>query len=756
MTRATRLFAILLFTAALFTAELFGGSSTSWESNTFSDFIKGRFQGVSLTRDGRLTPAPALQALAATGDAGIWSVAAASDGTLYFATGHRGRVYQLKPGGQPTVIFTSSQPEIFAIALDPQGHLYAATSPDGKIYRIDNGKSAEFFDPKAKYIWSLAFGPDGDLYAGTGDDGKIFRVSRTGQGQLWYETGQAHVTALAVDANGRLLAGSEPNGILYRIDAKDKAFVLYDSSLPEIRSIVPGPDGSMYVAALGGGLAQKQAQAAAAAASSLTGTPVMTTSITVAADAAALTQAGIDLKPKPDPAKPPAAPTIETPVAPIVDVSGVEKAAIYKITADNLVETLWSSKEENVFDLAVRDNDLVFATDQRGRIYRLSSDLKSALLVETREGETTRLLPTSDGIVAATSNLAKLMRLSNGPAPTGTYESPVHDAGNAARWGRLDWRADSTAGRLVFRTRSGNSLRPDKTWSDWSSPIADPAQASISSPNARYIQWQVEMTPATSPGGGASPRLDSVALSYQPQNSRPVVRSVQVTTQWVAAMQKGTSAPAPAAPVSYSITVTDSGDAANTPSSGTPTQSITRSGAPQLFISWQADDPDNDRLIYSVSYRAEDERDWKLLKFDLTDNTYLHDAEVFADGRYLFRVTASDRLANPPSSAREADLISQPVLIDQTPPRVTLSNVRRNGNAVEIDVEAVDDASPIRRAEFSLNGSVWRLMEPADGITDGRTERFAVRFIASSPEVSVVVRVFDAAGNPGLARTVVR
>lgn len=747
MTRATRLLPSLLFTVALF-----AGSSASWESNTFADFIKGRFQGIALTRDGRLTPAPALQTLAATGDAGIWSVVAAPDGTLYFATGHRGRVYQLKPGGQPTVIFTATQPEIFALALDPQGRLYAATSPDGKIYRLENGKTAEFFDPKAKYIWSLIIAPDGTLYAGTGDDGKIFRVSPNGQGQVWYETGQSHITALALDGTGRLLAGSEPNGILYRIDAKDKAFVLYDSSLPEIRSIIPMPDGSIYVAALGGTLAQKQAQAAAAAATSQLGAPMVTTSITVTADAAAQTQAGVDLRPKPDPAKPAAAPTMETAAAPTIDLSGVEKAAIYKITADNLVETLWSSKEENVFDIAVRDSDLIFATDQRGRIYRLSPDLKSALLVETREGETTRLLPTPLGIVAATSNLAKLMRLSNGPAPSGTYESPVHDAGNAARWGRIEWRADSNAGRISFRTRSGNSLRPDRTWSDWSDAVSDPAQSAITSPNARYIQWQVELAP----GATAAPRLDSVALSYQPQNGRPVVRSVQVSTQWVAATQKSASAASPAAPVSYSITVTDSGDTAGAPSSGTPTQYINRSGAQQLYISWQADDPDNDRLVYALYYRAADEQSWKLLKLDVTDNAYLHDAEVFADGRYFFRVVASDRLANPPSTAHEAELVSQPVLIDQTPPRVTLSNQRKNGNAVEIDVEAVDDASSIRRAEFSLNGSTWRLMEPADGITDGRTERFTVRFIPVSAEVSVVVRVFDAAGNPGLARAVVR
>ena len=65
---------------------------------------------------------------------------------------------------------------------------------------------------------------------GTGDQGKIFRVDGPGKGEVYYDTGQSHITGLAIDAQGRLLAGTEPNGILYRITAKDKAFVLYDSS----------------------------------------------------------------------------------------------------------------------------------------------------------------------------------------------------------------------------------------------------------------------------------------------------------------------------------------------------------------------------------------------------------------------------------------------------------------------------------------------------------------------------------------------
>ena len=746
MTAVCRLIAGLAAAATL----AWGGSSAAWETNTFQDFVKGRFSGVSLTRDGRLTLAPALETLASTGEAGVWSVVAAADGTLYYSTGHRGRVYQLKPGGQPTLLWTSPLPEVFALALDKGGRLYAATSPKGRIYRIENGKAEEFFNPAATYVWALAVGPDGSLYAGTGDQGRIWRIGADGKGQVWYDTGQTHVTALALDGRGRLLAGTEPNGILYRIEAQNKAFVLYDSSLPEIRSIVAARDGSLYVGALGGTLAQKQAQAASAAAAAQPAAGMVTTTITVTADADGAAQTGVDLKPKPEQAKPASGTTEMPPAAPVVDLSA-EKAAIYRVWPDQTVETLWSSKEENVYDLAVRAADVLFSTDQRGRIYRLSADLKAALLVETSEGETTRLLEAGGGVVAATSNLGKLYRLNGGAAPAGTYESPVHDAGNAARWGRMDWRAEVGAGKLSFRTRSGNSARPDGTWSDWSAPISDAAQAAITSPNARYIQWKAELAP----GSGAAPILDSVSLSYQPRNGRPVVRSIQVTPQWAAAQAK-TAAPAAQAPVAYSITVTDSGDAGSGTSAGTPTQTVSRSGSPQLYITWQADDPDGDKLLYNVYYRAEDEREWKLLKPDLAENTLLQDAEVFADARYLFRIVASDRAANSPAAAYESDLVSQPVLIDQTPPHVRLRAPRRTATGIEIDVDASDEASALRRAEYSLNGAPWRLVDPADGIADSRTERFTIALPAKAGEQSVVVRVFDSAGNPGLARLVLR
>src|SRR5579872_2858012 len=154
--------------AAIVAAVLHASSTTAWEMNSFQDFIRGRFQGISLGRDGRLMLAPRMDAVFSSDQPVVWSVAAAPDGSLYAGTGHRGRLFRIDPSGKSTLAWAAEQPEIFAVAVDPHGTIYAATSPDGKIYRIEGGKPSEYFAPQAKYIWSLAVGKDGALYAGTG------------------------------------------------------------------------------------------------------------------------------------------------------------------------------------------------------------------------------------------------------------------------------------------------------------------------------------------------------------------------------------------------------------------------------------------------------------------------------------------------------------------------------------------------------------------------------------------------------------
>jgi sugar lactone lactonase YvrE len=745
---------LCLFVCAIaITAALKASSTTEWEMNSYQDFIHGRFQGISLSRDGRLMLAPKIDAVFSSDQPVVWSVAAAPDGSLYAGTGHRGRLYRIDPSGKSSLVWTAEQPEIFAVAVDAKGAVYAATSPDGKIYRVADGKATEYFAPQAKYIWSLAVSADGGLYAGTGDQGKVFRVDSAGKGEVFYATGQSHVTGLAVDGSGRVLAGTEPNGILYRISAKDKAFVLYDAALPEIRAISSAPDGTIYAVAMGGSLA-KRTQGIPQSAPASAGAPVVSatgTSITVTAESA---QTGPEIKPQPEQPKPvaPAPPPVTATFTPALDVSGVDKSAVYKINPDNTVETLWSSKEENVYDLLPWKGQLLFATDANGRIYRLSPDRKLTLIAQTNDAEATRLVGVGDSVLAATGNMGRIYRLEDALAASGVYEAPVHDTGGVAQWGHIVWHADdSNPGSISFRTRTGNSLRPDNTWSDWSAALTGPAGSKISSPNARYIQWKAEFAGAQ----GKTPALESVSVAYLPQNTPPIVRSITVGTQLAAT---GAGKPQQQASMAaYSVTVTDTGDAAPALSSGTPTQTPSRAASQQINVSWQAEDPDGDRLVYSLWFRGEGERDWKLLKANMHESTFSLDGDAVADGKYFFRVMASDREVNPPGLARDAELVSSPVLIDNTPPVVTPGTPRRTANGVEVDFEAVDAASALRRCEYSLDAGSWIPLEAVDGVIDSPREKFVVRLehLASGEHV-LTLRAVDSANNAGLAKVILR
>lgn len=726
-------------------AASFAATTTTWEMNSYGDFLKGRFTGISLSRDGRLSLAPKLDPLFAPDQPQIWSMAKAPDGSIYFGTGHRGRVYRIDPQGRGSLVWTADQPEVFALAVDAKGAVYAGTSPDGKVYRIENGKAAEVFSPGAKYIWSIVFSPDGTMFVGTGEGGKLFAVTPAGKSSVYYDSGQSHITALAVDSEGRLLAGSEPNGILYRLSGPGRAFVLYDANLPEIRTILPAADGSIYAAALGGSVAKRTG--------SVLGSTAQPGGATVTAPATTITvtdssaQSGPEVKPpKAEPPKPAASTQPQAVVQSVInpfEVAGVEKSAVYRIRPDNTVETVWSSKEENVYDLAAADGRLIFSTDLQGRIYRIGADRKATLIAQTNEGETTRLLETAQGILAATGDMGKVFRLGQASESSGSFEAPVHDSNSVARWGRLSWHGDTPQGaRVVFRTRSGNSARPDNTWSDWS----DPVKELVTSPNARYIQWKAEFSGSAS----ALPALDSVSIAYLPQNTPPAVRSINVTTAAAKTPAASTTATA-SSNSSFSVTVTDTGESTAT-STGNPTQTLARGPALQTQISWQADDPDGDKLIYAVYFRGEEEREWKLLRANYTENSLTLDADVLADGRYYFRVVASDRPSNAGSSAKESELVSAPVLIDNTPPVVTAT---RNG--MDITVDAADQTSPLRRCEYSVDAGPWMPVEASDGVTDSPRERFDIHLTGLTPgEHLVVVRVYDAAGNAGLAKVLVK
>ena len=57
-------------------ASLSAATTTTWEMNSYQDFLKGHFIGTSLDRDGRLHLAPKLETLFSSGQPAIWSIVA--------------------------------------------------------------------------------------------------------------------------------------------------------------------------------------------------------------------------------------------------------------------------------------------------------------------------------------------------------------------------------------------------------------------------------------------------------------------------------------------------------------------------------------------------------------------------------------------------------------------------------------------------------------------------------------------------------
>ncbi len=737
--------------AAAFVA--YAATSTTWETSSSSELLKGRLQSLSLTAEGGLQPGPAQHWNRGLNQPVLWKMAPAPDGGVYAATGHGGEVFHIDRSGNAKLIWTADQPEVFALCVDGKGRLFAGTSPNGSVYRIENGKASEVAKLGVKYIWALAAARDGSIYAGTGDQGKIYRIDPSGKASVYFETGQSNVTAVAIGSGGQLYAGSEPNGLLYRITDARHGTVVYDSSLPEIHAMAIRADGTVFAAALGGSLSSRTKTPVVSTTG--TGSTVVATTPTVisVSEAKENGEDGVpeqtgDVKPKGAPKS-----AVTSTITPIttsspqfVDVSGAEKSAIYDIHPNGMVETLRTSKEDNVYDLILDGDKLLFSTDIRGRIFSITENRKQVMLAETGDSDANQLLKTAAGVWVGLSNPATVVLLGSSTAAKPSYESPVHDTTTLARWGQLQWEA--TGPGVTFSTRTGNSARPDETWSSWSAPIRDEAHAGIQSPRGRYVQWRAEWSP------GSTSELQSVVVPYLPQNTPPVVRSVSVTSIPSSKASKSSSSSGSTSSP-YIVTVTDSADSSPASTSSTGTQTLTQQSPMQVQITWQADDPDGDKLNYSLYFRGDGERDWKLLREGVSENTLTLDPDVFADGKYYFRVLASDRPSNDMRYAQQAEFVSTPVIIDNTPPTVAAEAPVHKGNAVDVTISANDATSPLRKCEYSVDAGPWQPVEAADGVTDSQREQFHLHLENLKPgEHVIVVRVYDSAGNAGLAKVV--
>lgn len=715
-------------------AAALAGEPVVWEMSSRTELLKGEAMGVSVTDAGALMLAPRFTELFNTEQAYVWSSAGDAAGNVYLGTGHDGRIYRITPDGRGTLFYDSAELDITSLAIGRDGALFAGTSPDGKVYRIpSDGRAEVYFDPPDKYIWSLAVMPDGALAIGTGDSGKLYRVQAAGakpESSLLISTNQTHVMSLMVSNLGDLIAGTDPGGLVLRISPEGKAFALFDASLREIHALAPAADGSIYALAL-------SESASTTRSPTQVGTTTTTDSAAAAAVGAMATSSGEEAG---------AQGQAQTQARSRNDLSSA-RSVVFRIQPDGGTDVLWSSTSVTAFAVvAAPQGGVLIGTSEKGRIYSVTDDGRDTLLLQSSEGQISSFVVRGRDVYAASSNQGKLFRFGREIVNEGRYESPVRDARLVATWGRIWWRG---RGPLELQTRSGNSERPDATWSDWSAVYRDATGSQIVSPKARFIQWRAVVR-KDDRAAQVDTRLDDVSLAYLPRNVAPEVLAITTLPPGVG-LQPGIQVPPDPNIESAGLDPTLFGVVAQM-----PPRRLYQRGARSL--QWQAEDRNGDTLEYAVYYRALNENTFRILKDKLRDNFYTVDGASLADGRYVFRIIATDAPDNPEGQALSGERISEPIEIDTTPPAIRSAGEPQISAArIRAVFDAEDLTSRIKRAEVSVDGGAWQGVFPEDGIADSSRERYILDLAVAGPgEHAIALRAFDSSGNVGSTSITVR
>ena len=723
--KACRRHVLAALVVATATGLALAGSRDFWRFETSGDFLAGESDGVSIGPEGQVRLAPALRSLHESEEPFVWSVAPDGAGGVIAGGGAQGTLIRIREGASE-VLADTGEVGIHAVAVAADGTVYFATAPGGSVQRIlPGGERGVFYQPEARYIWAIVPEAGGSVLVATGMPASVIRVQPSGGAETIFTTSEENVTALHRAPDGTIHLGTEPSGIVFRIDSASGAMALYDSPLAEIRALALNAAGEVFAAAVaesGGGAA---AGAGAVPAPSEISAPsagvVATASFRMLAAASG-------------------APTLGQPAASTNGQAG----ALYRIAPSGAAQTIWESTTDRPLSLAMlRDERLLLGTGDRGRVYRVTRDGDVTLLFRADSEQVTAAVSEGGVTLLGASNPGRVLELSASPRTEGRYLSRVLDAGGAASFGRISWDVRTPPGSAaVVETRTGNSEKPDETWSDWVPAAAD---AAISSPAARFLQWRAILRS----DGSSSPELASLEAAYLPVNLAPRVTGTTLHPPGLAFEEMlNSSAPR----LQGMENRPEATDAARRGQSGS---ALPAGSGRQLYLhgvrtaTFRAADPNGDRLRYRVSYRRQGDVPWQPLRSGLSKTIVAWDTSTMPDGRYELRVEAEDSPDNPPGETLTGTRVSRPFTVDNTPPVISDLTVGVDGT---IRFRASDAGSPIRRASVSVDGGPARVVRPVDGIADSTSEDYDAQ-LDDFPEGagSVIVKVEDDMGNWGAA-----
>jgi hypothetical protein len=717
-----------------------------WSVDRYDEMEKGTAEGVAIRSDGRLEAGPANSLLFATGKSYVWSIATDAAGNAYLGLGGSSSgsagVMKVTPDGKSSQIFEGKELAVQAVSVAANGALLVATSPDGKVYRLPNSGSAGssgaaapavVFDPaateeKPKYLWDLAVGKNGDVYVAAGAPAVVYRVpANGGKPEVLFKTADQHIRCLLLAPDGTLWAGSDGSGVIYNLATGTpgaKPFAAYSAGRREITALAMDAAGNVYASGVG-----------AKGHTALPPLPVtgsVGVTITFVQPGSSTAAGSNTLVP--------------------------DGSEIYRIGADGSPQKLVTLKDDVVYALAVRNGNLLAATGNRGRVYRVDTNeagrFTDVAHLEASQGMA--FAQAKDGLLVATSNSGKVFRLSDAVAPNAIYTSEVFDAQGFSQWGRAEIRGGAPTGFDLY-VRSGNVESPLMGWSEWAKVGADGA---FTVPPGRYVQWKAVLRTGSS--------VDSIALNYLQKNAAPVVDEIVVQPG-----ARVTATPAVPNAATVQVSFPQASGATPTPSFApdAATQPVTaQKDKTAVTVRWMAHDDNGDDLMFAVWYRGVGEANWRLLKDKISDKVYSFDSALLPDGSYTVKVVASDAPVHTDAEALTGEQVSEVFVIDTTPPvpgvlsAALVQGTPATRPMIHATLEARDAISPIAHAEYSVDAGPWQYLEPVGKVSDSLTERYdftvavpvATTPVQDTKEHVLAVRVYDRYENEVAVKAVVR
>ncbi|MHC4572594.1 MAG: hypothetical protein ACYS76_00435 [Planctomycetota bacterium] len=595
---------------------------------------------------------------------------------------------------------------IFAMATDMAGRLLAGISGEKcRLLRFDTDTSETIYEPDdAKYIFAITTDDKGNIYLGTGPEGKVYRLdpfdpASTG---LVYDSVDKNILSLAIGDDGFVYAGSDKRGLIYKINPATKtATVLYDSIQPEITALLLSERGELYAAATSAEITTAETKFAAQV--PLPGRPEVESEEQEDKSGnegrRKLKIANAKKEPGDKPAK--AKVVVRKPPKP------GKASSIHKITKDGYVTDIFSEAVV-LFCLAAHEDNLLVGTGNNAQLFTIdpAAEQEAIIYEDEQASQITAVTASGEEVYLGTANPAKLVRLGKPFAAEGTYTSDLIDAGQPAKWGKLQVEADIPQGcRVMVASRSGNVKDVnDPTFSEWTEPVEMTGPVQLRCPLGRFCQYKLTLH---SSEGEQSPLVREITVASTVPNLAPKVESVSVAR-------------------------------------------VKTAGKTGTFkISYKAKDENKDKLIYTIDFRKVGRTNWIELKDELEADTFEWDGRTVEDGRYEVRITASDERSNTTTTKLTGSRISDPVIVDNTGPVIKERGIKRGHKSMTLKLRAADEFSAIDRLNYTVDSNKqWRGAMPDDLVYDTTEEDFTIVIEGlTSGEHVIAIRVRDHAHN---------